>query len=147
MTFLEKHHEVDVGWKTLDIVRYNAHIDWADYDKIFTYLRWRTPVRYEPYGSVMRGIVATYADGTSERMSWIQLRDVIDKNWYHLKKILMEDGGEDLDRYTERQHGEIDRIFSGLRGETLTLKCVVMTFRTHTCGACPFNRIWGTVMY
>lgn len=144
MTVSERKVSFEILGRRHEATRYDMFLDWSDYDKIFFYLRWKTPVRYEPYGSVMQGIVATYADGSTERMSWCQLRDLIDSHWYHLKKILSEEG-QDLDVYTARERGVVSRFYSGMRGETMTLDCDKMSFRTHTCGSCPFSRIWGTV--
>ena len=125
-------------WKC---VHYDGFLFFHDYDKIFAYLRWRVPVRYEPYGNIMQGIVATYADGTSERVSWLELRNILEKHWYHLKKILRETDGEDLDAYTDKK-----RIYDTLNKETLTLDCKRLTFQTHQAGCCGFDRIFGRVL-
>ena len=125
-------------WK---YVHYDGFLFFHDYDKIFAYLRWRVPVRYEPYGHIMKGIVATYADGTSERLSWCELRDILEKNWYHLKNILREPDGEDLDAYTDKK-----RIYDTINKETLTLDCKRLTFQTHQAGCCGFDRIYGHIL-
>lgn len=138
MLFAKEEFLLCGRWKC---VVYDGHLSFHDYDKIFAYLRWKVPVFYEPYGHIMEGIVATYADGTSERLSWCELRDILEKHWYHLKNILREPDGEDLDVYTDKK-----RIYDTLNKETLTLDCKSLTFQTHQAGCCGFDRISGRVL-
>ena len=133
-------------YRLLDRWDGHVHTAWlrfSDYDKIVHYLTWRRPVRYDVYTGGLyndkEGIVAVFDDGTEERFSFIRLRDVLEKNWIHLKRLLSEPG-QDLDEYTE-DNG------AGVQRETLSLKCVCLRFQIGPRKGLSFDRIWGKVKF
>ena len=133
-------------YRLLDRWDGHVHTAWlrfSDYDKIVHYLTWRRPVRYDVYTGGLyndkEGIVAVFDDGTEERFSFIRLRDVLEKNWIHLKRLLSEPG-QDLDEYTE-DNG------AGVQRETLSLKCACLRFQIGPRKGLSFDRIWGEVKF
>ena len=119
-----------------NIIRYEAHLDFGDYEKLFQFMRWRCPQSFHCYGNpYVEGIEGYCHDGTTMRIGLLEFRDTIDRYWRDLKTILSE--GEDLSRYSE----EI-----GHR-ETLTLKCTTLVFKTGQCTCCSFDRIWGKLRW
>lgn len=126
-------------WPGLDCTVHTAHLGFDDYSKIVGYLRWRKPVGFEPYYGIylLEGIAATYDDGTKEKFSFLKLRDLLDSRWFHLKRLL-DSPEENLDQYTEES-----RV--GMCGETLTLKCSRLCFKTGDRKGVAFDRIWGNV--
>lgn len=123
------------------VTHYTAHLGFGDYDKIFAFAKWRCPVSYHAHkgGYYDDGIAAVYSDGTTDWMSFCNIRDAIERNWEYFRKVLQEEGGEDL---MSEEYGE--RIKDNV---TLTLKCSKMTFKTSVSRAVAFDRIWGRVMY
>lgn len=133
-------------YRLLDRYDCDVHTAWlrfSDYDKIVHYLTWRRPVRYDVYtGGVYNykeGIAAVFDDGSEERFSFIRLRDVLEKNWIHFKRLLSEPD-QDLDKYTE-DNG------AGVQRETLSLKCASLRFQIGPRKGLSFDRIWGKVKF
>lgn len=133
-------------YKLLDRYDCDVHTAWlrfSDYDKIVHYLTWRRPVRYDVYTggwyNDKEGIAAVFDDGTEERFSFIKLRDVLEKNWIHFKRLLSEPG-QDLDKYTEGNG-------AGVHRETLSLKCACLRFQIGPRKGLSFDRIWGKVKF
>ena len=83
--------------------------------------------------------MAVFDDGTEERFSFIKLRDVLEKNWIHFKRLLSEPD-QDLDKYTE-DNG------AGVQRETLSLKCACLRFQIGPMKGLSFDRIWGKVKF
>lgn len=136
MKITTKEIEVPILSRTAKF--HTAHLDFGDYDKIFAFAKWRCPVSYRVHGSglLYDGIEAVFADGTSDWLSFCQIRDAIEKNWDYMKDVLRENG-EDLGEYTETI-GDYD---------TLTLKCSKMMFRTSETSGVSFDRIFGSVIH
>ena len=117
---------------------YTARLDFGDYDKIFAFVKWRCPVScrvHSPRWAGINGIEAVYADGTSDWLSFCQIRDAIERNWEYLREVLKED--QDLSEFSERIGDH----------ETLTLKCSKMLFRTSETRGVSFDRIFGSVIH
>ena len=135
-------HEIEIGVPARmrflgKIVRYEAHLGFGDYERLFQFMRWRCPQSFHCYGNpYVEGIEGYCKDGTTLRASLLELRDTIDRHWRDLKAVLGENG-EDLSAYSEEIGGR----------ETLTLKCTTLVFRTGQAACCSFDRIWGRLIW
>lgn len=117
---------------------YTAHLGFGDYDKIFAFVKWRCPVSCRvhcPRWAGINGIEALYADGTSDWLSFCQIRDAIERNWEYMREVLKED--QDLSEYSETIGDH----------ETLTLRCSTINFRISDSRGVALDRIWGKVRY
>ena len=131
--------EIEVPLLRDTVKCYTAHLDFGDYDKIFAFAKWRCPVSYRAHGSgpygLYDGIKAVFADGTSDWLSFCQIRDAIERNWEYLREVLKED--QDLSEFSETIGDH----------ETLTLRCSKMLFRTSETRGVSFDRIFGSVIH